>query len=80
MIANFYDPTTGVAPVTANMNMKAFVSTPVYVRLLWMELHPGEKFNKYDELHVEGINGLKWIYNIMGRDWRQDPLFKTTPA
>ncbi len=76
MIDKFYDPTTAVAPITADMHMRGQVDTAIFVRLRWVKSHPGEKFNKYDYHHVEGINGLKWLYNIMGRDWTKDPMFK----
>lgn len=71
-VQRFYDQTYGVAPVVANMRMSAVVSTPVLVRLRWIELNPGVVFNKNNLAHLDGI---KFIYNLINRDWHTDPLF-----
>lgn len=72
-IERFYNSTLGVAPVVANMSMKAFVSTPVFVRMRWIEENPGIRFNKWNPAHRDGI---KFIYNLINKDWRTDPMFR----
>jgi hypothetical protein len=76
VVDRLYNPMVAVSNVEGEMKMTAAVNTTVYVRLRWLNLHPGEKFNKYEYSHVDGINGIKWIYSLIGRDWRKDPLFK----
>jgi hypothetical protein len=73
VIANFYNPTLGVADVRGNMTMTAAVSTVVYVRLVWVQMpnHTDVKFDKTNPIHLED---LKFIYNNIGKDWLQDPL------
>jgi hypothetical protein len=73
IIDRFYNTSFGIAPVVANMTMRGFVSTPVFMRLRWIDENPGVKFDKMNLVHRDG---LKFIYNINNRDWRLDPLFK----
>lgn len=72
-IQRFYNTSFGVAPVVANMTMRAAVSTPVFMRLRWIDENPGVKFDKTNLAHRDG---LKFIYNLYNRDWTKDPLFK----
>ena len=75
IIDRLYDPMIAVSNVEGSMSMTGSVTTPVFVRLRWVKLHSGEKFNKYSYKHVCGIDGLMWIYTTMGREWREDPMF-----
>ena len=77
IIDRFYNSSFGIAPVTANMTMRAVVSTPVFMRLQWLDENKGVKFDKTNSVHRDG---LKFIYNINNRDWRLDPLFKKLGA
>jgi hypothetical protein len=72
-LERFYNQTFGIAPLAADMSMRAVVSTPVFMRMLWIKENPGVKFDKTNLTH---LNGLKFIYNLQNRDWRNDPLFK----
>ena len=72
-IDRFYNSAFGIAPVVANMSMRAVVPTPVLMRINWVKENPGVKFDKTNLAHRDG---LKFIYNLNNRDWRQDPLFK----
>ena len=72
-IERFYNSAFGIAPVVANMTMRAVVATPVLMRIHWVKENPGVKFDKTNPIHKDG---LKFIYNINNRDWRSDPLFK----
>lgn len=72
-IEKFYNPFQGVANVVGIMTMRAVVSTPVFMRLKWIEEHPGVKFDKTNPTHLDDI---KFLYNITNQDWRKDPLFK----
>lgn len=74
-IDRFYNSMFGIAPIVANMTMRATVATPVFMRLRWIDENPGIKFDKTNPAHRDG---LKFIYNIHNRDWRLDPLFKKT--
>lgn len=55
-----------------NMTMKSSVGPIMFVRLKWIEMHPGEKFRKLPEQMIQ----LKDIYLSIGQDWIQDPYFK----
>ncbi len=72
VIERFYNPAAGVAPVVANMTMRAGVSTAVLMRLLWVDANPGVKYDKTNPTHLDG---LKFIFNLNNRDWRKDPMF-----
>lgn len=72
-IERFYDTFFGVAPVVANMSMSARAPITVVVRVRWMNENPGVKFNSTNIAHIEAI---KFIYNLAGKDWRTDPLFR----
>lgn len=72
-IERFYNPFFGVAPIVANMSMKAYVSTPVFMRFLWIKENPNIKFDKTNPIHLDD---LKFIYNLNNKDWRNDPLFQ----
>lgn len=72
MIDKFYNPFFGVAEVIGVMTMKAKVSTPMFIRLRWIEEHPNTKFDKTNATHLDDI---RFLYNIYNKDWRTDPMF-----
>ena len=77
VIDQFYNPFFGMAQVIGAMRMSAKVSTPVFIRLKWIEAHPQVKFDKTNPSHVDDI---KFLYNIYNKDWHTDPLFKAVTA
>ena len=73
VIDKFYNPFMGVADILGQMSMSAMVAPTIFMRLRWIEEHPGIKFDKQNEAHR---NDLKFLYNLYNKDWRDDPMFK----
>ena len=73
VIDKFYDPFMGVAQIIGRLTMSAKVAPPIFMRLRWIEDHPGVKFDKQNAAHR---NDLKFLYNLYDQEWRDDPMFK----
>ena len=73
IIDRFYNPFMGVSQVIGRLTMTAQVAPPVFMRLKWIDEHPGIKFDKQNTDHH---NDLKFIYNLYNQDWHDDPMFK----
>lgn len=72
VIEKFYNPFFGISQVIGKMSMSARVSTVVFIRLKWIETNPDVKFDKTNPTHLDDI---RFIYNILNKDWHTDPLF-----
>jgi hypothetical protein len=66
-----------ILPLQASMSVAAFTSAIVGSRVVWRYEHPGEQFDRTDELH---LLQLKMIYQNNRWDWTKDPLFKEHDA
>jgi hypothetical protein len=73
VINKFYNPFMGVSQVIGIMTMSAKVAPPIFMRLKWIEDHPGTKFDKQNVGHRDD---LQFVYNLYNQDWRNDPMFK----
>jgi hypothetical protein len=73
VIDKFYNPFMGVADVVGRLTMSASVPTTIFMRLKWIEGHPGVKFDKQNEEHHKD---LKFLYNVYNQKWCDDPMFK----
>lgn len=64
------------APLTADMNAKAYIPPSTMVRLLWIRQNPCVRFDVNNMLH---LNQIKDLYLQIGCDWGKDILFANQP-
>jgi hypothetical protein len=62
-----------ITEFVAQMSGRAFVSAPMYVRLVWRQEHPRERFDMNDRIHRLQI---KDIYVRLGYDYKLDRMFQ----
>jgi hypothetical protein len=68
-IKSFYPAIQANSPFNTNFSTAGFIDPRVFVRLIWVQTHTDEQFDKTQRVHIDELVEIYSLYHV---NWRKD--------